>query len=125
MYSGNRPRDIFRRQHTDAAEPLLTTDSEAPPRESSAIFHAEDNPNRKMGYLDNLRGWDKSKKTRYLVLLALSLSGDGWSYEAGVMASIFQLPPWVAHVGYPGELNLPEYLVLPPYVSFKTIVLTM
>ena len=125
MYSGNRPRDIFRRQHTDAAEPLLSPESDTLPRDDSAVFEAEGYPTRKMGFFDNLRGWDKSKKTRYLILLALSLSGDGWSYEAGVMASIFQLPSWVAHLGYPGELNLPEYLVLPPYVYFKKILLTM
>ena len=116
MYSGSRPRDIFRRQHTDAAEPLLSTESDTLPRDDSVVFEAEGHANRKMGYLDNLRGWDKSKKTRYLVLLALSLSGDGWSYEAGVMASIFQMPSWVAQMGYPGELALPEYRVLPPYM---------
>ena len=32
----------------------------------------------RMKLLDNLRGWDKPKKFRYLLLLALSLSGDGW-----------------------------------------------
>lgn len=30
------------------------------------------------------------------------------SYEAGVIASIFQLPAWIAHVGYPGQLALPK-----------------
>jgi hypothetical protein len=34
---------------------------------------------------------------------------DGRSYEAGVIASIFQLPAWVAHMGYPGEYALPEF----------------
>jgi SP family sugar:H+ symporter-like MFS transporter len=31
-----------------------------------------------MGFFDNLRGWDKFKVYRYVILLALSLSGDGW-----------------------------------------------
>jgi hypothetical protein len=54
----------------------------------------------KMGFLDNLRNWDKPKRFRYFMLLALSLSGDGWSYEATVIASIIQLPSWIAHLGY-------------------------
>ena len=33
---------------------------------------------------------------------------DGRSYEAGVIASIFQLPAWVAHMGYPGQYALPD-----------------
>ena len=72
-----------------------------------------------MRFFDNLRGWDKFKVYRYVVLLALSLSGDGWyvsrrpwlelgvddfrwgrSYESGVIASIIQLPAWIAHLGY-------------------------
>ena len=32
-----------------------------------------------MSVLDNLRDWDRFKIYRYLVLLALSLAGDGWS----------------------------------------------
>lgn len=32
----------------------------------------------KMAFFDNLRGWDKFKVYRYIILLALSLSGDGW-----------------------------------------------
>jgi len=31
-----------------------------------------------MAFFDNLRGWDKFKIYRYVILLALSLSGDGW-----------------------------------------------
>lgn len=61
-----------------------------------------------MGFFDNLRGWDRTKRYRYCLLLALSLSGDGWSYQAGVIASIFQLPAWVSHMGYPGEYALPD-----------------
>lgn len=32
-----------------------------------------------MAFFDNLRVWSKEKRYRYLLLLALSLSGDGWS----------------------------------------------
>lgn len=32
----------------------------------------------KMQLFDNLKGWDKFKVYRYILLLCLSLSGDGW-----------------------------------------------
>lgn len=32
----------------------------------------------KMQLLDNLRGWTKEKRYRYIMLLGLSLAGDGW-----------------------------------------------
>lgn len=32
----------------------------------------------KMQLFDNLRGWTKEKRYRYLMLLGLSLAGDGW-----------------------------------------------
>lgn len=35
-------------------------------------------PKREMAFFDNLKGWSKEKRYRYLLLLALSLSGDGW-----------------------------------------------
>ncbi|KAK4687912.1 hypothetical protein P7C73_g2215, partial [Tremellales sp. Uapishka_1] len=53
-----------------------------------------------MGFFDNLRHWDKFKVYRYIILLGLSLSGDGWSYESSVIASIIQMPSWIAHLGY-------------------------
>jgi hypothetical protein len=34
---------------------------------------------KRMGFFDSLKGWDKPKRFRYMLLLALSLSGDGWS----------------------------------------------
>ncbi|WWD20534.1 hypothetical protein CI109_105010 [Kwoniella shandongensis] len=53
-----------------------------------------------MKWSDNLRNWDRFKVYRYVILLGLSLSGDGWSYEASVIASIIQLPAWIKHLGY-------------------------
>ncbi|WVR08438.1 hypothetical protein IAU60_005493 [Kwoniella sp. DSM 27419] len=53
-----------------------------------------------MKWSDNLRKWDRFKVYRYVVLLGLSLSGDGWSYEASVIASIIQMPSWIQHLGY-------------------------
>ena len=38
----------------------------------------------KMGFFDNLRGWDKFKIYRYIILLALSLSGDGWYVQYSI-----------------------------------------
>ena len=32
----------------------------------------------KMKLFDNLRGWTKEKRYRYIMLLGLSLAGDGW-----------------------------------------------
>lgn len=54
----------------------------------------------KMQLFDNLRGWTKEKRYRYLMLLGLSLAGDGWSYEATVIGSIIQMPAWINHMGY-------------------------
>ena len=31
-----------------------------------------------MAFFDNIRHWDKFKVRRYIILLALSLAGDGW-----------------------------------------------
>ena len=71
-------RDVARADIAEASPLLSLLDSET--------FHVERAPARKrvarqktsMGIFDNLRGWDKPKKFRYLLLLALSLSGDGW-----------------------------------------------
>ena len=39
-----------------------------------------DRANNKMarGFFDNLRHWDRPKVFRYVILLVISLSGDGW-----------------------------------------------
>ncbi|GFZ48330.1 hypothetical protein JCM24511_06078 [Saitozyma sp. JCM 24511] len=53
-----------------------------------------------MQLFDNLRGWSRFKVYRYMILLGLSLAGDGWSYESSVIASIIQMPAWIANMGY-------------------------
>ncbi|WVW81056.1 hypothetical protein I302_103047 [Kwoniella bestiolae CBS 10118] len=61
-----------------------------------------------MKWSDNLRHWDRCKVYRYVILLALSLSGDGWSYEASVIASIIQMPSWITHLGYDPAVGIPD-----------------
>ncbi|KAL7422632.1 hypothetical protein Q5752_001923 [Cryptotrichosporon argae] len=61
-----------------------------------------------MRVLDNLRHWDRPKVYRYALLLCLSLSGDGYSYESSVIASIIQLPAWIAHIGYGDTGVIPD-----------------
>nr|XP_019008000.1 uncharacterized protein I206_07168 [Kwoniella pini CBS 10737]OCF46781.1 hypothetical protein I206_07168 [Kwoniella pini CBS 10737] len=61
-----------------------------------------------MVWSDNLKNWDKNKIYRYVILLGLSLSGDGWSYEASVIASIIQMPSWITHLGYDPSIGIPE-----------------
>ena len=69
------------------AYPLLSLGSDTEQSEADeysftteAVRISERRTNRlpKMAFFDNLRGWDKFKVYRYVVLLALSLSGDGW-----------------------------------------------
>ncbi|WWD08506.1 hypothetical protein V865_006618 [Kwoniella europaea PYCC6329] len=61
-----------------------------------------------MKWSDNLRNWDRYKIYRYVILLGLSLSGDGWSYEASVIASIIQMPAWITHLGYDPTIGIPD-----------------
>ncbi|ORX41197.1 general substrate transporter [Kockovaella imperatae] len=61
-----------------------------------------------MGFFDNVRHWDKFKVRRYVILLALSLAGDGWTYESSVIASIIQLPQWIQHLGYDVAVGIPD-----------------
>ena len=56
------------------SHPLLETSIASLDRPSSPVRKKK----AKMGFFDNLRGWDRNKKMRYLILLAISLSGDGW-----------------------------------------------
>jgi len=62
----------------DSAVPLLSSEE----REESTS-DLDENPAHggtwwNMKFFDNLRGWDKTKRYRYGLLLVLSLSGDGW-----------------------------------------------
>ena len=84
LSSGPRPPSFFRRQKTaelfseDTSAPLL---SGATDGGSEVIEDDEYRPpgkSRKMGFFDNITKWDRTKRYRYFVLLALSLSGDGW-----------------------------------------------
>ncbi|KAL9108193.1 MAG: hypothetical protein Q9187_008330 [Circinaria calcarea] len=38
----------------------------------------------------------KSTRYRWIVILILSISGDGWSYEAAVMSSVLNMPQFIA-----------------------------
>ena len=65
------------------ALPLLASASETyceVPSEHSGLgfLDLRATTGKRMGFFDNLKGWDKPKRFRYLLLLALSLSGDGW-----------------------------------------------
>ena len=85
--SGVRSAGFFKRLKTtelfpeESSAPLLPDDSAT---RDQAVYSDDEYPEvvavkpAKMGFFDNLKGWDRSKKTRYLILLALSLSGDGW-----------------------------------------------
>ena len=61
----------------EASAPLLSAETRVNDLEDQDP-QAKAGKKNKMGFFDNLRGWDRSKKFRYLILLALSLSGDGW-----------------------------------------------
>ena len=85
--SGVRPAGFFRRQKTtelfpeESSVPLLETTSDLSAEQGEALLDEEDRSKerkKKMGFFDNLRGWDRPKIYRYCILLALSLSGDGW-----------------------------------------------
>ena len=76
----------LRRQKTtdlfpeETSAPLLP-DSAVDSADSDTATEDDDRPINKMGqrrFFDNLRGWDRPKVYRYIILLALSLSGDGW-----------------------------------------------
>jgi hypothetical protein len=45
--------------------------------------------------VDN-RSTKKTTRLRWAVLLLLSVSGDGWSYEASVISSVLNLPTFIA-----------------------------
>ena len=71
-----RRRPIVRNTSSQAVlEPLLS-DSDTGSIESDSTSGSKSPHN--MRFFDNLRGWDRPKRYRYLILLALSLSGDGW-----------------------------------------------
>lgn len=38
----------------------------------------------------------KSTRYRWIVIFILSISGDGWSYEASVMSSVLNMPQFIA-----------------------------
>lgn len=85
--SGARPAGFFRRQKTtelfpeESSVPLLPTSPGDLADQEEAIEEEEElsAPNQtKMGFFDNITKWDRTKRYRYLILLALSLSGDGW-----------------------------------------------
>ena len=62
----------------DSSVPLLhSSEVETSPSGSRKPL-VKGNSNPKMKFFDNLRGWDRPKVYRYCILLALSLSGDGW-----------------------------------------------
>ena len=92
----------------ESSVPLLRSRSAETQASGDSVAILDDQAEGTMKLFDNLRGWDKTKIYRYSLLLILSLSGDGWSYEATVMGSIFQMEPWISHLGYPNRLALPE-----------------
>ena len=42
----------------------------------------------------------KSTRYRWIVIFILSISGDGWSYEASVMSSVLNMPQFIARGSY-------------------------
>jgi hypothetical protein len=75
-----RSRSTNNHSSQEAREPLLS-DSETVSTSSGhtpSSLKSNDSKPEKMRFFDNLRNWDKSKRYRYVVLLVLSLSGDGW-----------------------------------------------
>ena len=94
MYRSNRPLSPqssrtpkisrFRRQKTtdlypqESSAPLLAEDEDSDIAVREETPDEEERGKAKMKFFDNLRGWDRPKIYRYLILLALSLSGDGW-----------------------------------------------
>eukprot|EP01087_Luapelamoeba_hula_P023992 TRINITY_DN8987_c0_g1_i2.p1 TRINITY_DN8987_c0_g1~~TRINITY_DN8987_c0_g1_i2.p1 ORF type:complete len:522 (-),score=70.69 TRINITY_DN8987_c0_g1_i2:67-1632(-) len=58
----------------------------------------------------------RSRIYRWIVILIMSISGDGWSYEASVMSSVLNLPTFLHHMGYEKELpNVANMLIGPIY----------
>lgn len=45
---------------------------------------------------------------RLLSTLALSLSGDGWTYQSSVVSAVMSLPAYIAHLGYGTTQYIPE-----------------
>lgn len=80
LSSGPRPASFFRRQKTselfaeDTSAPLLSDPADG----GSEVIEDDEGKAPKMGFFDNITKWDRTKRYRYFVLLALSLSGDGW-----------------------------------------------
>jgi MFS family permease len=40
--------------------------------------------------------------------LALSLSGDGWTYQSSVVSAVISLPAYISHLGYGTTQYIPE-----------------
>ena len=45
---------------------------------------------------------------RLLSTLALSLSGDGWTYQSSVVSAVISLPAYIAHLRYGTTQYIPE-----------------
>ncbi len=61
-------------------------------------------PAESYGEEDESVSTKKSTRFRWIVIIVLSLSGDGWSYEAAVMSSVLNLPQFIKR-----ELVCPIY----------------
>ena len=83
LRSRQKTRDLY---PEETSLPLLNSPTEERDRrlgrrESDSNSEEEYRPvvvKPEMKWYDNLRGWDRPKVYRYVILLALSLSGDGW-----------------------------------------------
>ena len=54
---------------------------------------------------DQLLSTKKSTRYRWIVIFILSISGDGWSYEASVMSSVLNMPQFISRQCYPSQLD--------------------
>ncbi|KAI9696271.1 MAG: hypothetical protein M1836_005824 [Candelina mexicana] len=61
-----------------------------------------------LGEEDESVSTKKSTRFRWIIICVLSLSGDGWSYEASVMSSVLNLPQFITHMGYGDTGVLPH-----------------
>ena len=85
-----RQRPVKKKRRNDSME--STED-----KKFDSIIHASPD--------DQLLSTKKSTRYRWIVIFILSISGDGWSYEASVMSSVLNMPQFISRQCYPSQLD--------------------